>query len=120
MRSKVARKQDGRFDVQVPLSRQAMDALRAARAFAPRRPLVFPSQRHAHKPISKNVIGYFYNRLAIRARHVPYGWRSTFSTVMNERAHALGRPGDHRSHARAQLTMVKTVDVIYSTTGVAR
>jgi hypothetical protein len=25
---------------------------------------------------------------------VPRGWRSTFSTVMNERAQALDRPGD--------------------------
>ncbi|WP_328805482.1 hypothetical protein [Sphingomonas albertensis] len=94
MKLKVARKQDDRFDFLVPLSRQAMDVLRAARAFAPRGPLVFTSQRHAHKPISENAIGYFYNRLAVRARHVPHGWRSTFSTVMNERTQALDRPGD--------------------------
>ncbi|RMB54753.1 site-specific recombinase XerD [Sphingomonas sp. PP-CE-3A-406] len=94
MKLKVARKQDERFDFLVPLSRQAMEVLQAARAFAPRGPLVFPSQRHAHKPISENAIGYFYNRLAVRARHVPHGWRSTFSTVMNERAQTLNRPGD--------------------------
>ena len=94
MKLKIARKQDDRFDFLVPLSRQAMEVLRAARAFAPRGPLVFPSQRHAHKPISENAIGYFYNRLTVRARHVPHGWRSTFSTVMNERAQALDRPGD--------------------------
>lgn len=94
MKLKVARKQDDRFDFLVPLSRQAVEVLRAARAFAPRGPLVFPSQRHAHKPISENAIGYFYNRLSVRARHVPHGWRSTFSTVMNERAQVLDRPGD--------------------------
>jgi hypothetical protein len=94
MKLKAARKKDERFDFLVPLSRQAMEVLQAARTFAPRGPLVFRSQRHAHKPISENAIGYFYNYLAAPARHVPRGWRSTFSTVMNERAQALNRPSD--------------------------
>lgn len=84
MKLKFARKQNDRFDFIVALSRQAMDVLRAVPTFAPRGPLVFSSQRHAHKPISENAIGHVYNRLAVRARHVPHGWRSTFSTVLNE------------------------------------
>jgi len=32
--------------------------------------------------------------IAARPRHVPHGWQSPFSTVMNDRVRALGRPGD--------------------------
>lgn len=56
--------------------------------------LVFPSQRHAHWPISENVVAYFYNCLSMAGRHVPHGWRATFSTIVNERAQANGRAGD--------------------------
>lgn len=94
MKLKVARQQDDRFDVLVPLSRQAVDVLRAARAFAPRGPLVVTRQRHANKPINENAIGYLYNRLEFRVRHVPHGWQSRFSTGMNNRAQTLDRPGD--------------------------
>ncbi|MET1753859.1 hypothetical protein ABVV53_00010 [Novosphingobium sp. RD2P27] len=71
-------KLDARFDFMLPLSSQALEVLDAARAFAPYSRLVFPSQRHAHKPISENAVGYLYNRLVTHGRHVPHGWRSTF------------------------------------------
>jgi integrase len=34
--------------------------------------------------MSENAIGYLLNRAGYHHRHVPHGWRSTFSTVMNE------------------------------------
>jgi integrase len=40
------------------------------------------------------VTGYLYHRCGYHGRHVPHGWRAAFSTVMNERAERLGRPGD--------------------------
>ncbi|MXP00484.1 integrase, partial [Altererythrobacter xixiisoli] len=82
------------FDFMLPLSRQAVEVLQAAKAFNPYSRLVFPSQRHVHKPLSENAVGYLYNRLIAHGRHVPHGWRSTFSTVMNERAQAQGLAGD--------------------------
>lgn len=94
MKLKLDRKIDSRFDFMLPLSRQAVEVLEAARAFAPHSRLVFPSQRHAHKPISENAVGYLYNRLVSHGRHVPHGWRSTFSTIMNELAQAQGLAGD--------------------------
>jgi integrase len=75
----------------VPLARQAVDVLRAARPLTGRGPLVFPSARHAHRPLSENAIGYLLNRAGYHGRHVPHGWRATFSTLMNERF-----PGDRR------------------------
>jgi len=36
--------------------------------------------------MSENAIGYLYNREGYRGKHVPHGWRSSFSTIMNELA----------------------------------
>ena len=69
----------------VPLSRQAVETLEAVKVLTGRSPLVFPCTRHAHRPISENSIGYLLNRAGYHQRHVPHGWRATFSTIMNER-----------------------------------
>ncbi len=69
----------------VPLSRQAREVVEVVRGLTGRGPLVFPSTRHAHRPMSENAIGYLLNRAGYHHRHVPHGWRATFSTVMNER-----------------------------------
>ena len=95
MKLTVQRKQDERYDFLVPLARQAVEVLTVARQLNPRGKIVFPNQRHAHRPMSENAVGYFYNRLpGYRGRHVPHGWRATFSTIMNEHAQALDRPAD--------------------------
>lgn len=74
-----------RRDHIVPLSRQAIAVLEALRPISGYGALVFPSTRHAHRPLSENAIGYLLNRAGFHQRHVPHGWRATFSTVMNER-----------------------------------
>ena len=71
----------------VPLSRQAVAVLQAVRPLTGRGPFVFPNARHAHRPMSENAMGYLLNRAGYHNRHVPHGWRATFSTVMNERHH---------------------------------
>lgn len=70
---------------EVPLSRQALEAILAVRRLSGRGPIVFPMIRHAHKPLSENAIGYLLNRAGYHGRHVPHGWRAAFSTIMNER-----------------------------------
>ena len=72
----------------VPLSRQAVDVLAVARTMSGRGPLVFPNSRWAHRPMSENAIGYLLNRAGYHHRHVPHGWRATFSSTMNERFRA--------------------------------
>jgi integrase len=69
----------------VPLPTQAIDVIEALRKLTGRTPYLFPNQRHAHRPASENAIGYLLNRAGYHHRHVPHGWRATFSTVMNER-----------------------------------
>jgi integrase len=69
----------------VPLARQTLEAIAALRRMTGRGPLAFPNQRHAHRPMSENAIGYLLNRAGYHHRHCAHGWRATFSTVMNER-----------------------------------
>ena len=88
------RKDDASFEHVVPLSRQAVEALLSIRPLTGRYSLVFPSERHSHRPMSENAIGYLYNRCGYHGRHVPHGWRAAFSTIMNERAERAGRAGD--------------------------
>jgi integrase len=88
------RKDDAAYEHLVPLSRQAVEALATIQPLTGRFPLIFPSARHGHRPMSENAIGYLYNRAGYHGRHVPHGWRAAFSTIMNERAERLGRAGD--------------------------
>lgn len=84
MKRKKARKEDDAHDHLVPLSREALEVVAALRTLTGRGPLVFPNTLHAHKPMSENAIGCLLNRAGFHHRHVPHGWRSTFSTAMNE------------------------------------
>lgn len=83
------------FEHLVPLPRQAVETLRTVRTLTGRGPLAFPNNREADAPLSENTIGYMYNRAGYKGTHVPHGWRSSFSTIMNgrvERSH----PGTDR------------------------
>ena len=87
-------KDEDAFEHIIPLCWQAMDALRAAYRLTGRGKLVFPGQRHSHRPLSENAIGYLYNRVGFHGRHVPHGWRSSFSTTMNGLAKRRKDHGD--------------------------
>jgi integrase len=87
-------KNDEGFDHLVPLSREAVAVLHAVHALTGRGPLVFPSNRNARVPMSENTLSYFYNRCGYQGRHVPHGWRASYSTIMNEWAERQGNAGD--------------------------
>lgn len=83
------------FDFIIPLSRQAVATVNAAKQFAGNRKYLFPSARHSHRPFTDNALNVNYRRVpGFAGRHVPHGWRATFSTIMNERAIEADRPGD--------------------------
>lgn len=86
MKLAVQQKQDDAFEFIVPLSRQAVETLRVAMAFSGKAPLIFRSVRHPRRAISDSTISKAYRDAGFAGVHVPHGWRSTFSTVMNERA----------------------------------
>ena len=90
----LADKADDAFEHEVPLSAAAVDVVRAVHRLNGRFPHLFGSVREPRKPMSENTLNYMYARNGFSGRHVPHGWRATFSTVMNERAVAERRPDD--------------------------
>lgn len=84
MKQSLEMREDEAFDHKVPLSSHAVAVLRAVRRLTGSSPLVFPNNRSAIVPLSENAVGYLYNRLGYKGRHVAHGWRSSFSTLMNE------------------------------------
>lgn len=97
MKLELVQSEQDAFDFIIPLSHQAVETVEAAIAFAGRRKYLFPSLRHSHRPISENALSTNYARVPGWAgRHVPHGWRSSFSTIMNDRAAELDRPGDEK------------------------
>ena len=85
MKMRLHHKGDSERDHMVPLPKQAIETLRALHVLTGGGTYLFPNSRYFHKPMSENAIGYLLNRAGYHHRHAPHGWRSTFSTVMNER-----------------------------------
>lgn len=77
------RKADAAAEHVVPLSRQAAELLRRIRATWGDGELIFEG-RGRDKPIGENAIGDLYRATGFAGRHVPHGWRATFSTILNE------------------------------------
>lgn len=85
MKQELDLREDEAFDHVVPLSAAAVEVLRAVRPFSSQKGPIFPGGRDMLSPLSENAVGYLYNREGWKGRHVPHGWRSSFSTVMNGR-----------------------------------
>ncbi|THG40451.1 tyrosine-type recombinase/integrase [Sphingomonas olei] len=87
MKLAAAKKADAAHDHVVPLSPAAVAVLRQARALqrfdAAPGGLVFRGTGQAG-PLGEAAIGALYARTSFAGRHVPHGWRATFSTIMNE------------------------------------
>ncbi|QXT34350.1 integrase arm-type DNA-binding domain-containing protein [Sphingomonas sanguinis] len=81
MKMAVAKKADAANDHLVPLSAAAVSVLRQARAIGGG-DLIF---HRGGQAIGAGAIGALYDRCGFAGRHVPHGWRATFSTAMNER-----------------------------------
>ena len=69
----------------VPLVPAAVACLEAMRPLSGRGRYLFPGAFDMGSPMSENAMGSMLIRLGYRNRHVPHGWRATFSTIMNER-----------------------------------
>lgn len=94
MKLEVEDKNDEAFEHVVPLVPAAVEVLRAVRRLTGRYDFLFVGVRSTRTPMSENTIGYMYARNGYSGRHVPHGWRATFSTIMNERAVEQKRPDD--------------------------
>lgn len=85
-----AKKGEERFDHVVPLSEAAVAVLGAAKSLSRKSTnavdsgaLIFPGRNPA-QPIGEGAIRQLYERAGYSGRHVPHGWRSSFSTILNE------------------------------------
>lgn len=94
MKQELQQREDESFDHPVPLTLAAVDVLREAWKFSAGSNYVFPGAHSIHKPMSENALSFLFLREGLRKRHVPHGWRSTFSTIMNEWIVEQGGPRD--------------------------
>ncbi|MFC0408853.1 tyrosine-type recombinase/integrase [Roseomonas elaeocarpi] len=74
----------------VPLAPQAAELLRLMHQLTGSSPFVFPHRHSSKRPGGTTALAVLLNRAGFAGKHVPHGWRATFSTVMNERF-----PEDH-------------------------
>ena len=86
-------KADNRFDFLVPLASSAVTVVEAAMQKSAHPRFIFPGANRTG-PISDSTLSQLYLDAGYRGRHVPHGWRATFSTIMNERAAEQERWGD--------------------------
>lgn len=97
MKLDVEEKGDEAFDHDVPLTTEMIDCLRALHRLTGRGKLLFPGGKSAREPMSDAALSTLYKRMGdgrYKGRHVPHGWRSSFSTLMNEWAMENGKEGD--------------------------
>lgn len=88
------RKRDITREFVVPLSVQAVEVVKAALAVSPSPQWLFTGIGTWTRPISDSTLSKLYRQSGFTGRHVPHGWRSSFSTIMNERAAQSGRETD--------------------------
>jgi Arm DNA-binding domain len=97
MKGQREQRKDPEFEFIIPIVNHAADIIEAVKALNGNAKLIFAGVRDPRKPLSDSTLSILYRRLPeFAGQHVPHGWRSTFSTVMNEWADANGRPGDRQ------------------------
>ena len=88
------RKRDASYEFVIPLSRQAAAIVMSAMADSQSPQWLFPGAAGWRKPISDSTLSKHYRDAGYAGRHVPHGWRASFSTIMNERAAVEDRDRD--------------------------
>jgi len=96
MKGDMDRKGEVEGDHLVPLSPQAVAVIEAMMPLTGDLALVFPTDRHPHKPMSENTLRALLIRAGYHQRHVPHGFRSAFSTIMNERVERQWQENGHK------------------------
>lgn len=68
-----------------PLSRQAIEVLDVVKHFTGGFEHVFINIKNDTKPMSENAMGFLLKRNGYKDIHVPHGFRTSFSSIMNSR-----------------------------------
>jgi len=69
----------------VPLPPQAVALIAALRPLSGHGAFLFPGQQRFEQPIGRNAFFDVLHRCGFRGEHCAHGFRSSFSTIMNER-----------------------------------
>jgi len=77
----------------IPLSPAALEIVEAMRPISGACPFVFVSATNSRKPLSDNAVGYLLNRNGYKGTHTAHGWRSLFSTYLNQHPPNILPPG---------------------------
>lgn len=94
MKLTVQEKLNSLMEHPVPLARQAVELLDTLKLLTGHSPYAFCSPNSPQKHISDVSVSKLYRQAGFADQHVPHGWRSAFSTIMNEIAMKAERPGD--------------------------
>ena len=86
MKGDLKRRSDKKLYHEVPLAPQAVELLLALHRAGGGPTFIFGGRGVFDVPLSNNSLSLAYRRLGYQGVHVPHGWRSSFSTIMNERA----------------------------------
>ncbi|MBZ6379080.1 MULTISPECIES: tyrosine-type recombinase/integrase [Pacificimonas] len=117
MKLKLEEKGDARFDFVVPLSRQAAAVVTTAlsrRGPRAKATWLFPGELGSGGPINENALSDLYRAAGLQGKHVPHGWRASFSTIMNEWAAEEGDEHDRRILDLMLAHFPDTVEVAYN------
>ncbi|MFT5176420.1 MAG: integrase [Gammaproteobacteria bacterium] len=79
------RMKGGKREHTVPLSVQALEVLAELESYTGSSPYLFPNDRNDHKPMSENALSYAMQRMGYKGCATAHGFRSTASTLLNER-----------------------------------
>lgn len=110
-----SRKRDVTFEFLIPLSRQAVDVVKVAMQVAPpAHGYLFGGVGDPKKPISDSTLSKLYRLAGFTGKHVPHGWRSSFSTILNERAATEDRDSDRAIIDLMLAHMQEGVEPIYN------
>lgn len=84
MKGSAERKASTANDHIVPLSPEAVAVLKEIQPLTGWGKLIFPSPRYPKRPLTDLALSMLLRRAGFSGRHVPHGWRASFSTIMNE------------------------------------
>lgn len=79
-----AERMKGRREHIVPLSSQAIEALRELEELTGEGDYLFPNEHNSDKPMSENTILFALYRMGYRGRATGHGFRATASTILHE------------------------------------
>jgi integrase len=108
------RKRDATFEFLMPLAPQTVEVVKAAMKASRSKTLLFPGVVKITKPISDSTMSKLYREYGYTGRHVPHGWRSTFSTIMNKIAAEQGRMDDREIIDLMLAHVAEGVEPIYN------